>query len=94
MAEAVVIDIRWVKFIFISINININKILNKKIVEAKAWVKKYFNDASEENKFFEPIIKGIKDNKLISSPIHILNHDDEEIEIRVPIIIDEKNNIL
>lgn len=67
---------------------------NKKIAEANAWVKKYFNEDSEENKFFDLIIKGIKDNKLISKPIQILNQDVAEIAIRVPIIIDEKNNSL
>lgn len=70
------------------------KIENKKMEEARAWIKKYFRDDSEENKFFVPIIKGIKDNKLISNPIHILNQEEEEIEIRVPKIIEKKNNIL
>jgi hypothetical protein len=67
---------------------------NKKIEEAKAWVKKYFNEDSEENKFFDLIIKGIKDNKLISSPIQILNQEVEEIAINVPVIIDKKNKNL
>lgn len=67
---------------------------NKKIEEANAWVKKYFNEDSEENKFFDLIIKGIKDNKLISSPIQILNHDEEEIAIKVPVIMDNKNKNL
>jgi hypothetical protein len=40
------------------------------------------------------IIRGIKDNKLISNPIHIPNQEDEEIEIRDPIIIDKKKIIL
>jgi len=71
-----------------------NKIENKKIEEARAWVKKYFKEASEENKFLLSFIKGIKDNKLISNPIHILNQDVEEIEIKVPNIIVKKNNIL
>jgi hypothetical protein len=67
---------------------------NKKIEEAKAWVKKYFNEDSEENKFFDLIIKGIKDNKLISNPIQILNQEVEEIAINVPVIIDKKNKTL
>lgn len=72
-----------------------NKIIeNKKIEEAKACVKKYFKEASEENKFFLSIIKGIKDNKLISSPIHMLNHEVEEIVIKVPNIIVKKNKNL
>lgn len=57
---------------------------NNKILEAKAWTRKYFNEASEENKFFEDIIMGIKDRRLISKPIQILNHEFEEIVIKVP----------
>lgn len=64
------------------------------IDEAKAWVRKYFNDDSEENKFFVLIIKGIKDKRLISNPIHIPSQEDEEIEIKVPIIIERKKTIL
>lgn len=67
---------------------------NKNIEEARACVKKYFKEASEENKFFVLIIRGIKDNKLISRPIHIPNHEEEEIEINVPVINEIKNNIL
>ena len=58
------------------------------------WVKKYFNEDSEENKFFDLIIKGIKDNKLISKPIQILNQEVEEIAIIVPVIIEIKNKNL
>jgi hypothetical protein len=65
-----------------------------KIEEAKACVKKYFKEDSEENKFFVLIIRGIKDNKLISNPIHIPNQEEEEIEIKVPIIIVKKKIIL
>lgn len=36
------------------------------------------------------IIRGIKDNKLISNPIHILNQEEAEIEIIVPKIIEKK----
>lgn len=67
---------------------------NKKMAEARAWVKKYFKEDSEENKFFDLIIKGIKDNKLISNPIQILNHEADETAIRVPIIIKIKNKNL
>lgn len=63
-------------------------------MEAKAWTRKYFKDDSEENKFFEEVIKGIKDNRLISNPIHILNHETEETVIKVPIIKVKKNKIL
>lgn len=72
-----------------------NKIIeNNKILEAIAWVRKYFNEASEENKLFNFIVKGIKDNKLISKPIHTLNHDEDLILIIVPINNVDKNNIL
>lgn len=52
-------------------------------MEAIDWIKKYFNDASEENKFFEFEIRGIKLNKLISRPIQQPNHELDEIEINV-----------
>lgn len=55
-----------------------------KIVEAKACVKKYFRVASEANKLFVLIIKGIKDNKLISSPIQQPIQELAEIEIKDP----------
>lgn len=75
-------------------SIDNKRIENKKVAEAKAWIKKYLREASDENKFFDLIIKGIKDNKLISKPIHIVNHEDEEIVIKDPIIKDITNNIL
>lgn len=37
------------------------------------------------------IIKGIKDNKLISKPIQAPNHEFEEIAIRVPLTSVVKN---
>lgn len=48
---------------------------NNRVLEAKAWIIKYFNEDSEFNKLFFCIINGINANKLISSPIHILNHE-------------------
>jgi len=72
---------------------NINKIIpNNKIEEAKAWVKKYFKDASVDIKL-SSLIKGIKDNKLISNPIHAPNQEFEEIVIKV-LIIKIKINII
>lgn len=65
--------------------------LKRKIAEARAWVKKYFKDASVESKLFVSIIKGIKDNKLISNPIQAPNQELEEIEIKVPLIKVVKN---
>lgn len=60
--------------------------LNKKIAEANAWVRKYFNAASVDNRLFVSIIKGIKDNKLISKPTQAPIHELAEIEIKVPLI--------
>lgn len=78
--------------IFISIFINniFIKIINKKLIEASDWIRKYFKDASEENKFLELEIRGIKLNKLISNPIQHPNHELEEIEI---IVLKNKINI-
>lgn len=48
--------------------------------------KKYLIADSEYKIFLLSIIKGINDNKLISSPIHIPSHDEEEIVIILPSI--------
>ena len=72
-------------------HLNINE---NKIEEAKAWVKKYFNLASDVYKLFEFIHKGMKDKRLISRPIQTLNQEEEEILIIVPAIREVKNNIL
>lgn len=75
---------------------NKRKINNEKskILEARAWIKKYFKEDSDENKFLDLIIKGIKDKRLISKPIQILNQELAEIEINVPKIIEKKNKNL
>lgn len=67
--------------------------MNKKIREAKTWIKKYLIEDSLEIKLFWSIIKGIKDIKLISKPIHIPIQEDEEIVIKVPVakVIINKN---
>lgn len=72
-----------------------NKIIeNNKTADAKAWVRKYFNEASVDIKLLLSLIKGIKDNKLISKPIQAPNHELEETVIIVPIIKIKKNKIL
>lgn len=72
-----------------------NIIIENKInVEAKAWVIKYFKEASEENRFLCLFIRGIIDRRLISKPNHIPIQERDEIEINDPIIIEVKNNIL
>lgn len=79
---------------FFKDNIEKKIIKNNKILEAKAWVKKYFNIDSDEYKLLTFIIRGINDNKLISNPIQILNQEDEQILIKVPKNNIIKNNIL
>jgi hypothetical protein len=69
-------------------------IVNNRIAEAKAWVKKYFRLASEVNKLFEFKHRGIKDKRLISNPIQILNQEEEEILIIVPVIKEMRKIIL
>lgn len=59
---------------------------NNKVAEARAWVKKYFKEASLENKFREVDIRGIKDNRLISSPIQAPNQELADTVINVPLI--------
>ncbi len=88
-----ILELKFV-IIFHSIKKENKMIENNNILEAKACVKKYFKEASEENKLFNFIVKGIKDNKLISNPIQTLNHDDEQILIIVPKNNVDKNNIL
>lgn len=68
--------------------------VSRRVAEARAWTKKYFNEASVENKFFELVIKGIKESRLISKPIHAPNHELAEVEIKVPPINVNKNKNL
>lgn len=44
---------------------------------------KYFRDASDDGELLGVIIKGIKDNKLISRPIQILSQELAEIVTKV-----------
>lgn len=60
--------------------------------EANAWVKKYFNEDSLDIKLLS-FIRGINDNKLISSPIQAPNQELAEIVIIVLIIKIKKNII-
>lgn len=55
-----------------------------KIMDAMAWVMKYFNEDSEDIVFFLSENRGITERRLISSPIHILNQEYEEAVIMVP----------
>lgn len=74
--------------------LNLIKIINKKLIDAKDCVRKYFNEVSTDNKFFEFEIRGINLNKLISNPIQHPNHEFEEIEINVLKNRINKKNIL
>lgn len=55
--------------------------------EPKIWIKKYLIADSFVRRFFLSVIRGIKDNKLISNPIHIPSHEEDEIVIKVPVNI-------
>lgn len=55
------------------------------IDEANVWIRKYFSEASDDINLFS-LIKGIKDNKFISNPIHIVIHEFDEIMKMVLII--------
>lgn len=71
-----------------------NRIINKKLIEAIDWVKKYFREASEANKLRGEEIRGINLNKLISKPIQHPNQELEEIAINVLKKRIKKKNIL
>lgn len=76
------------------IKISFKIIENKKLMEAMAWVRKYFKDASEFNKLLELEIRGINLNRLISNPIQHPIQELDEIEIKVLKIKINKKNIL
>lgn len=52
---------------------------NKNNEDPNVWIRKYFIIASDDINLFS-LIKGIKDNKLISNPIHILIQELDEID--------------
>lgn len=79
------------KFIKKLLNKKNSIIENKRRDEANAWIRKYFKEASVDIKLFCSIIRGINDNKLISSPIHTPNQELDEIVIKVPKIKVNKN---
>jgi len=71
----------------------IKRIKNRKLIEAIDWIKKYFNDASEEKRLLEFEIKGINLNKLISKPIQHPNQEFDEIVNNVLKNKKKKNSI-
>lgn len=58
----------------------------RKIKEAKAWTRKYLIADSVEVSLFIEIIRGIKDKRFSSSPIHIPIQEEEDKVIKVPLI--------
>jgi len=64
-----------------SIDNEADKMINE---EPRAWIRKYFKAASEEYWLFLDEIKGIKDNRLSSSPTQAPNQDEEETDKVVP----------
>lgn len=67
---------------------------NSRIVDARAWVMKYFIAASDSILFLTFVKRGIIERRLISSPIHINIQDPEDTVIRVPLMVNNKNIIL
>lgn len=65
------------------INDNLIKIEKRKFNDAIDCVRKYFNEASVENKLLELEIRGIKLKRLISNPIQHPNQELDEMEIKV-----------
>lgn len=80
--ELIIIEIKLSIKKFLRGN-NLNKMENKKLIDAIDWTKKYFNDASEFKRLFEFEIRGINLNKLISNPTQQPNHEFDETEIKV-----------
>lgn len=79
----------------IILSIFIDKIVEKRNnLDARACVIKYLRADSAGKVFLLFFNKGKIDNKLISNPIQAETHESDEIVIKVPIIIELKNNIL
>ena len=64
--------------------IDFEMIMNRSVEEVKAWIRKYFNDASIVKIFLLFDMIGINESKLISNPIHALNQEFDEIVINIP----------
>ena len=63
-----------------------------RIVEAKAWIRKYLIADSARKGHNLVVINGIKESRLSSNPSQDPNQDVEEIERAVPVNNVEKNN--
>jgi hypothetical protein len=64
-------------------NIEYSSIENKNIRDPDAWIKKYLIILSVDNLFLSEKIIGINIIMLISSPIHMIIHDEDESTIAV-----------
>lgn len=63
-------------------------------VDLRAWMRKYFKAASEENEFFFERIKGINDITFNSNPIQLVNQVGEEDAIITPRIrVNKKSKV-
>lgn len=58
--------------------------LLKIIAEPRAWIRKYFNEASAEYWLNLEEIIGMKDRRFNSNPSQAVNQEEEEKVIRVP----------
>lgn len=63
-----------------------------RIVEARAWIKKYLIAASERKGQSLVVIRGMKESRFNSSPNQAPNQEVEEIDNTVPVSKVEKNN--
>lgn len=84
ISKATVIIINDTVFVCIDF-VSVSMAAMTNVADADAWMMKYFIADSECRWFSVLNNSGINDNKLISIPIHALNHDDDEILMRVPI---------
>ena len=54
------------------------------IADPRAWIRKYFNAASEVYILVLDVMRGKKDNKFNSKPIQAINHEVEDVAITAP----------
>lgn len=62
------------------------------ITDPRAWIRKYFKEASEYSGFIFNAIKGMKDIRFSSSPTHAPNQEDDDAEIIDPDIKVKRKN--
>lgn len=79
------------RFIFRE-DINISEAEAIIVAEPSAWIKKYFNEASDEKELLFMVIIGINDKRFNSSPIQAISHVGADIDTRIPRIKVKKNS--